>query len=143
MSTVKTGQTVQVHYVGTFNDGTEFDSSHSRGEPITFQVGAGQMISGFDDAVLGMSVGESKSIKLTPENAYGEVNPAAIQTVPLGAFPQEVELTEGVTVMGQNELGQQMIAKVVSLTEDNAVLDFNHPMAGKELNFDLEVISLT
>jgi FKBP-type peptidyl-prolyl cis-trans isomerase 2 len=143
MSTVTTGQTVQVHYVGTFNDGTEFDSSHSRGEPITFQVGAGQMISGFDSAVVGMVAGDSKQIKITPADGYGEVNPAAVQTVPLEAFPEDLELSEGVTVMGQNEMGQQMIAKVISLGDSEAVLDFNHPMAGKELNFSLELISVS
>lgn len=143
MSTVTTGQTVQVHYVGTFNDGTEFDSSHSRGEPITFQVGAGQMISGFDSAVVGMAAGDSKQIKITPADGYGEINPDAVQTVPLEAFPEDIELSEGVTVMGQNEMGQQMIAKVISLGDNEAVLDFNHPMAGKELNFNLELISVS
>ena len=143
MSTVKEGNTVEVHYVGTFDDGTEFDSSRSRGETITFQVGAGQMISGFDAAVLGMEVGEQKDISLAPEDAYGPHNPDYIKTYPKSVFPQEVQLTEGVSVAGQNELGQQMIAKVLKVEGDQVSLDFNHPMAGKNLNFSIEMVNIS
>lgn len=143
MSTVSNGNSVQVHYVGTFDDGTEFDSSHSRGEPISFEVGSGQMIAGFDNAVLGMSVGETKDITLAPAEAYGEHNEDYIKTYPRNVFPNEVQLTEGVTVAGQNELGQQMIAKVLTVNDDTVLLDFNHPMAGKTLNFSIEVVAIS
>ena len=143
MSTVSNGNNVQVHYVGTFDDGTEFDSSHSRGEPISFEVGSGQMIAGFDNAVLGMTVGETKDITLTPAEAYGEHNEGYIKTYPRDVFPNEVQLTEGVTVAGQNELGQQMIAKVLTVNDDTVLLDFNHPMAGKTLNFSIEVVAIS
>ena len=141
MSTVKKGSNVQVHYVGTFEDGTEFDSSVSRGEPISFEVGSGQMIAGFDNAVVGMSVGESKDISLEPEEAYGEHREEYVKTYQRNVFPAEVQLSEGITVAGQNELGQQMIAKVLSVDESEVKLDFNHPMAGKTLNFNIEVVS--
>ena len=143
MSTVKNGNNVQVHYVGTFDDGTEFDSSHSRGEPISFQVGSGQMIAGFDAAVVGMTEGETKDITLTPSEAYGEHKEDYIKVYPRDVFPNEVQLSEGVTVAGQNELGQQMIAKVLSVSDDTVLLDFNHPMAGKNLNFSIEVVGIS
>ena len=143
MSTVENGSNVQVHYVGTFDDGTEFDSSRSRGEPISFEVGSGQMIAGFDSAVLGMTEGEVKDITLTPAEAYGDHREEYIKTYERNVFPPEVQLTEGVTVAGQNELGQQMIAKVLSVTDDTVLLDFNHPMAGKTLNFNIEVVGIS
>ena len=88
MSEVKTGQTVNVHYVGTFDDGTEFDSSRARGETIAFQVGSGQMISGFDLAVADMSVGETKTIRLEPAEAYGDKREDLVQTFPQSIFPE-------------------------------------------------------
>lgn len=143
MKTVQEGNTVEVHYVGTFEDGTEFDSSHSRGETISFQVGSGQMISGFDSAVVGMSVGDTKDITLTPEDAYGPSNPEFVKTYPREAFPSEVQLSEGVSIAGQNELGQQMIAKILKVEDDTVLLDFNHPMAGKTLNFNIEMVNIS
>ena len=143
MSVVEKGNKVEVHYVGTFDDGTEFDSSRSRGEAISFEVGAGQMIAGFDSAVVGMSVGETKDIALAPSDAYGDWNPEYVKVYPQEAFPTEVELKEGATVAGQNELGQQMIAKIVTLSENDVTLDFNHPMAGKNLNFNIEIVNVT
>ena len=142
MSLVEKGSKVEVHYVGTFDDGTEFDSSRSRGETISFEVGAGQMISGFENAVVGMSTGDSKEITLVPSEAYGEHNPEYVRVYPQEAFPSEVELKEGATVAGQNELGQQMIAKIVTLSEKDVTLDFNHPMAGKNLNFSIEIVNI-
>ena len=90
---VENGNTVSVHYRGTLNDGTEFDSSHSRGEPLSFQVGSGQMINGFDAALPGMAVGETKSITLTPDQAYGESNPEAITDVPKESFPARIQFS--------------------------------------------------
>lgn len=142
MSNVQKGQTVNVHYTGTFDDGTKFDSSHDRGETLTFQVGSGQVVPGFDSALLEMTVGETKTVHLKAEEAYGNPVPEAVQEVPLTSFPSEMELTEGVTIVGTNELGQQMMGRVANLTDSTATIDFNHPLAGKNLNFEIELVSI-
>jgi len=142
MSKVKTGQTVSVHYVGKFNDGTEFDNSRNRGEPVSFEVGSGQLISGFDSALEGMVIGETKAIKLEPSEAYGEVNENLVQTVPQESFPPEYEFKVGNVVQGQNATGQQVTARIDSVDENVVVLNFNHPMAGRDLNFEIELLSV-
>lgn len=142
MSTAKNGDNVSVHYTGTFNDGTKFDSSHDRGEPISFTVGAGQMISGFDSAVNGMNVGESKTVTLSPDQAYGDSNPDAIQSVPKTEFPDGFEFIKGGVVQGQYPNGQPFRATITEVRESEATVDFNHPMAGKTLNFEIELVSI-
>ena len=142
MSTAKNGDNVSVHYTGTFDDGTKFDSSHDRGEPISFTVGAGQMISGFDDAVNGMNVGQTKSVKLQPEQAYGNANPDAIQVAPKTEFPEGFEFIEGGVVQGQYPNGQPFQATISEVRENDVTVDFNHPMAGKTLNFEIELVSI-
>ena len=143
MSKVENGQNVSVHYVGTLDDGTEFDSSRSRGETLTFQVGSGQMISGFDSAVVGMALGETKKITLNPDQAYGQVDPNNVHTVPSNAFPGDFEPVVGATVVGMNEDGQQMMAKIERFDAAGVTLDFNHPMAGKNLNFEIELLDIS
>lgn len=142
MSKVENGQTVNVHYTGTFDDGTKFDSSHDREETLSFQVGSGQVVKGFENAILGMSVGDTKTVQLTPAEAYGDPVQEAIQEVPMTAFPEGTELTEGITIVGQNGQGQQMMGRVIGLTDTTATLDFNHPLAGKNLNFEIELVSI-
>lgn len=142
MSKVEAGQTVNVNYTGTFEDGTKFDSSYDRGETLKFQVGSGHVVSGFDAAVIGMEVGESKSITILPDDGYGQVFEEAVRQFPLSAFPEEMELTEGVTILGHDESGRQMLGKVLELTEESATIDFNHPLAGKTLNFEIELVSV-
>ena len=139
---VENGNTVSVHYRGTLNDGTEFDSSHSRNEALTFQVGAGQMISGFDSAVVGMAVGETKNISLSPENAYGETIPEAITDVPKTAFPEGYNFQVDEMVHGQNDLGQPVVGRIHEVKDQEVTIDFNHPMAGKDLNFEIELVSI-
>lgn len=142
MSNVNEGQTVSLHYIGTFDDGTEFDSSRGRDQPLTFQVGSGQVIPGFDTAVRSMSVGETQDVRIEASEAYGEVNPDAYQTVPRDMFNPEMELVVDATVYGHGEGGQQMMARIVEF-DDNAVrLDLNHPLAGKPLNFNIELLSV-
>lgn len=136
------GRTVNVHYVGTFDDGTEFDNSRSRGEAITFEVGAGQMIQGFDSAIDGMTIGETKTVTLTPDEAYGQVDPNAFQTVPEEMFGNFGDLNTGQTVTGVAQNGEQFAARIHSLQENTVTLDFNHPMAGKNLNFEVELVSV-
>ena len=142
MKIVEDGSKVSLHYRGTFEDGTEFDSSHSRGEPITCEVGSGNLISGFENALSGMKEGETKKVTLGPEDAYGDINPDAVQEVPRTAFPDDFVLKEGATVYGTNSVGQEMMAKINSFTDDTATLDFNHPMAGKTLNFEISVLEV-
>ena len=139
---VEVGQTVSVHYVGTLEDGTEFDSSHSRGEPLEVQVGTGQVIPGFDNALVGMAVGEQKSVSLSPDEAYGPATEEAMQTVPVSAFPPGFPLEEGIQVQGEGPQGP-LIATVQSFDEESVVLDLNHPLAGKTLNFDIQVVSIS
>jgi FKBP-type peptidyl-prolyl cis-trans isomerase 2 len=142
MSKVENGQNVSVHYVGTLEDGTEFDSSRSRGEALSFQVGSGQLIAGFNNGVIGMAIGETKSISLSPEQAYGKANPGAVQTVPKQAFPDDFEPVVGATVIGHDDEGKQMMAKINAYDTEGVTLDFNHPMAGKTLTFEIEVLSI-
>ena len=142
MSTVEKGQTVSVHYVGTLEDGTQFDSSHDRDETLTFEVGSGQMIKGFDSALPGMTVGEKKEITLTPTDAYGDVIAESFQMAPLTAFPEDFEFLVGNTVYGQTGEGQQFTARIHEVMDDGVMLDFNHPLAGKNLTFEIELVSI-
>lgn len=141
MSGVEIGQNVQVHYVGTFDDGTEFDSSRSRGSTLNFKVGSGQTIKGFDQALIGMSVGETKNVSISPEDGYGPVIPEAVQKMPVNMFPQGSDLIVGATVVGTNALGQELVARIVEVNDEEVTLDMNHPMAGKTLNFEIELVS--
>ena len=136
------GNTVSVHYVGTFPDGTEFDSSHARGETMSFTVGSGQLIAGFDQAVNGMTVGETKNITLSPAEAYGDVQEGLTTTVSQTAFPTDYNFVVGQQVMGQNETGAPVVATISEVLDNEVVLDMNHPMAGKTLNFSIELISI-
>ena len=136
------GKTLKVHYKGTFNDGSKFDSSYDRGEPLEFVCGAGMMISGFDKAVADMEAGEKKSIHLMPEEAYGMPDPRAIFTVDFTDLEGAEELEVGETVVLSNEYGQPFQVKVMAKTEANITFDANHEMAGKELNFDIELVEV-
>jgi len=142
MSKVENGQTVNVHYVGTLDDGTQFDASRPRGETLAFQVGSGQMISGFDKAVVGMTVGETKTVTLDPVDAYGDVNSEAFQSTPRSAFPEGFQFTINETVRGQDEAGRVVSARIHAVEEDTVTLDFNHPLAGKSLNFEIELVGV-
>ena len=136
------GKTCRTHYKGTFNDGTQFDSSYDRGEPLEFVCGAGMMIAGFDKAVANMEVGEIVDIHLEPSEAYGEADPEAIFTVELSQMPGADELSEGEQVFLQNAYGQPFMVKVVEKTDTTITFDANHEMAGKELNFKIELVEV-
>ncbi|MDO4617557.1 MAG: FKBP-type peptidyl-prolyl cis-trans isomerase [Lachnospiraceae bacterium] len=136
------GKTVRVHYRGTLNDGTQFDSSYDRGEPLEFISGVGMMIKGFDEAAVNMKVGEKVSIHLMPEEAYGMPNPNAILTVPIADLPGSENLNVGERVYLANENGQPFPVTVTAKTEDTITLDANHEMAGKELNFEIEMVEI-
>ena len=136
------GKTCRTHYKGTFNDGTQFDSSYDRGEPLEFVCGAGQMIKGFDAAVADMEVGEVKDIHLMPEEAYGMPDPNAIFTVAIAQLPGAEEVEVGQQVYLQNAAGQPFPVKVVSKDDTTITFDANHEMAGKELNFRIELVEV-
>ena len=136
------GKTVKVHYRGTFNDGTQFDASYDRGEPIEFVCGAGMMIDGFDKAVATMELGQKVNIHLMPEEAYGMPDPQAIFTVEIAQMPGAEDLVEGQQVYLANELGQPFPVTVVGKDDANVTFDANHEMAGKELNFEIELVEV-
>ena len=132
----------KVHYVGTFNDGTKFDSSYDRGEPVEFVCGVGMMIEGFDNAVKNMEVGQSIKVHLMPEEAYGMPDPQNIFSVAINELPGAEELKVGQKVFLTGPMGQPFPVKVVDLNETHITFDANHDMAGKELNFEIELIEV-
>ena len=136
------GKTCRTHYRGTFNDGTQFDSSYDRGEPLEFICGAGQMIKGFDAAVANMEVGQVVDVHLMPEEAYGMPNPDAIFTLEIAQLPGSEDLTVGQQVYLSNQYGQPFPVKVNAKDEKTITFDANHEMAGKELNFRIELVEV-
>ena len=136
------GKKCRTHYKGTFNDGTQFDSSYDRGEPLEFVCGAGQMIKGFDAAVADMEVGQVVDIHLMPEEAYGMADPNAIFTVEIAQLPGSEDLTVGQQVYLSNQYGQPFPVKVNAKDEKTITFDANHEMAGKELNFEIELVEV-
>lgn len=136
------GKLVKVHYKGTLDDGEVFDSSYDHNEPIEFTCMGGQMIKGFDEAVRDMEVGEKKTIHLEPEEAYGERNEELIQTIPLDRIPNSADLPDSGTIYFQGPDGMPIPAEVVAKKDGNVTFDMNHPMAGKPLNFVLELVEV-
>lgn len=143
LTTATEGTNATVHYRGTLPDGSEFDNSHTRGEPITFTVGSGQMIPGFNDAVNGMTVGESKTVTLTPDQAYGDVNPEAQTTFPKSGFPADLELVEGMPVPLRTPDGRTLMGRLAEQQEETVTIDLNHPLAGQTLQFEIELVEVT
>ncbi len=141
MTTVKNGDAVQVHYTGKFDDGTVFDSSDGR-DPLKFTVGAGQVIPGFDRAVEGMEQGQSKTFTIPCEQAYGESNPNLILKVGKDSMPQDAEVKEGMVLQSKQEDGRMIQFVVAEVGEAEVTLDANHPMAGKDLTFEIELVDL-
>ena len=137
-----TGRKVRVHYRGTLNDGTQFDSSYDRGEPLEFTCGAGQMIQGFDAAVADMEVGQTADIHLMPAEAYGEKDPDIIFTVEIARLPGAESLEVGQRVYMQNQFGQPFPVTVTAKDASTITLDANHEMVGKELNFHIELVEV-
>ena len=136
------GRTCRTHYRGTFNDGTQFDSSYDRGEPLEFVCGAGTMIPGFDAAVANMDVGQTVQIHLTPSEAYGEVNPDAIFSLKIAELPGSEKLSVGDQAYLQEPNGRPFRVRVVAVEDGVITFDANHEMAGKELNFTIELVEI-
>ena len=136
------GKTCKTHYRGTFNDGTQFDSSYDGGEPLEFICGAGQMIKGFDAAVADMEVGQEVDVHLMPEEAYGMPDPNAIIPMKIEQLPGSEDLEVGQQVHLYNQYGQPVLVKVIEKDETTITFDANHEMAGKELNFHIELVEV-
>lgn len=141
MSQAKAGDTVKIHYTGTLEDGTQFDSSQGR-EPLEFELGSGQVIPGFDKAVEGMAVGEQKSVKIDSDDAYGPHNGQMIQEVPKSALPDDLEPKKGMALQAQGQDGRRVNLTVTEVGSESITVDANHPLAGKDLNFDIELVSI-
>ncbi|WP_425074229.1 FKBP-type peptidyl-prolyl cis-trans isomerase [Sagittula sp. S175] len=141
MTQVKSGDTVQLHYTGTLADGSTFDSSRGR-DPLEFTVGSGQIIPGLDKALPGMTIGDTKVVNIPADEAYGHPDPEAMQTVPRGDIPAEIPLEVGTQLQVQTQTGQVIPVNVAKVTEDTVTLDANHPLAGKDLTFDIELVAI-
>tara|TARA_R110000744_G_scaffold262627_2_gene377200 strand:- start:1507 stop:1935 length:429 start_codon:yes stop_codon:yes gene_type:complete len=138
---VENGHSVKVHYKGTLNDGTEFDNSKARGKTLDFEVGSPRLIAGFSNAVLGMIEGETKSVTLEADVAYGPVDPNAFQEVPRVQFGEDFAFEIGGMIRGNGPQGP-FLAKIHEINDDNITLDYNHPLAGKDLSFEIELVEV-
>ena len=141
MPSVKEGDTVKVHYTGKFNDGTVFDSSRDR-SPLEFIVGARQMIPGFDNAVDGMKPGETKTVTVPPSEAYGKVNRKLVLTAEKKYFPDNISLEIGKQLRVPQEDGTSIVVTITEMTDDTVTVDGNHPLAGKDLTFEIELLEI-
>ena len=141
MTQVKPGDTVHIHYTGTLRDGTTFDSSEGR-DPLQFEVGSGQIIPGLDKAIPGMEVGDKKTVNVPCDEAYGPVDPQMRQAVPREGIPDDIPLDLGTRLQMQTQQGQVTPVTVVEVTDEQVTLDANHPLAGRDLVFDFEVVSV-
>ncbi|MFL4468376.1 peptidylprolyl isomerase [Tateyamaria armeniaca] len=141
MAEIKDGDTVRIHYTGTLKDGTTFDSSEGR-DPLEFVVGAGHIIKGLDSALPGMQEGEKKTVSIDCADAYGPINPALHQGVPRDAIPDDIPLEVGMQLQMQTPEGQPMPVTVTEIDDEQVMLDANHPLAGRDLVFEFEVVSI-
>ncbi len=142
MKQAQAGNTVLVHYKGTLPDGQLFDSSEGR-EPLSFELGSGMVIKGFDDGVTGMEVGDKKTVHIPNEDAYGPINEEMIIDFPRNQIPDEVPLVVGETLnMHQEGNGQVMQVVIREVTDEHVILDANHPLAGQDLIFELELVGI-
>ena len=138
---IKNGDQVGIHYTGTLEDGSVFDSSKGR-EPLAFEVGSGQIIVGLDNALPGMVVGEKKLVQIPCDLAYGATNPDMKQAVPREGIPDDIPLEVGLTLHMQTPNGQPLPVTVVEMDEATVTLDANHELAGKDLTFDIEIVTI-
>lgn len=141
MTQAKSGDTVRIHYTGTLDDGTQFDSS-AGGEPLEFALGGGQVIPGFDSAVDGMAVGENKTVTIAPDEAYGQRHEQLVQQVSRDALPDDMEPAVGMHLQSQSPDGQIMNLVVTEVADDTITVDANHPLSGQALTFDIELVEI-
>ncbi len=141
MSKAKNGDMVKVHYEGKLDDGSVFDSSRDH-DPLQFEMGKGQVIPGFEEAIVGMTEGDSKTVKIPSEKAYGPVREEMVQTIDRSQIPPDIELEVGQQLRVTGPQGEPAIVKVVDLSDCSVTLDGNHPLAGKELTFNIELVEV-
>lgn len=141
MSQVKSGDRVAIHYTGTLADGATFDSSQGR-DPLQFEVGSGQIIPGLDKALPGMAVGEKKVVQVPADQAYGHRDEKAVQDVPRDQIPPDIPLEIGTRLQMQSQSGQVIMVVVAQVTDETVTLDANHALAGKDLTFAIELVSI-
>ena len=140
MAEISDGDTVRIHYTGSLTDGTVFDSSQGR-DPLEFVVGSGYIIRGLDAALPGMQAGETRTVNIPCADAYGPINPALHQGVPREAMPDDIALDVGMQLQMQTPEGQPMPVTVTAIDDDQVMLDANHPLAGRDLVFEIEIVS--
>ncbi len=143
LKTIKKGDKVKVEYVGSLEDGTIFDSSKKHKTPLEFVVGAGQLIKGFDNAVIGMKVGDEKEITLPPEEAYGSHNPEFVKDMPRNMFPKEQEIQPGMIFVVDVQGERKIQVRVSKVSDDTVTIDLNPPLAGKTLNFKIKIVDIS
>jgi peptidylprolyl isomerase len=141
MAIATSGDTVHVHYTGRLDDGTVFDSSEGR-DPLTFTVGAGQVIPGFDQAVSGMAPGDSKTVRIGPSDAYGERRDELVLDVPREQFPDDIDPEPGMELAVKSDGGRQLPVRVAEVRDDSVTLDANHPLAGEALTFEVTLVEV-
>ena len=141
MTQAKSGDTVRIHYTGTLADGTQFDSSAGR-DPLEFSLGAGHVIPGFDSAVDGMNVGESKTVTIEPDQAYGQRHDQLVQQVSRSALPDDMEPAVGMHLQSQSPEGQVMDLVVTEVDDETITVDANHPLSGHALTFEIELVEI-
>tara|TARA_Y100000815_G_C13323882_1_gene493381 strand:+ start:319 stop:747 length:429 start_codon:yes stop_codon:yes gene_type:complete len=141
MSKVKENDVVKVHYTGKLNNGQVFDSSLER-EPLHVELGKGQLIPGFEKGLIDMEVNEKKTISIDKKDAYGEVNEALFQKVPKNQLPEDIKPKVGMGLVGNRPDGGQQQFRIAKVEEDSIIVDANHPLAGQDLVFDLEVVEI-
>ncbi|MEQ8604770.1 MAG: peptidylprolyl isomerase [Marivibrio sp.] len=141
MSAAKEGDTVKIHYTGTLDDGTQFDSSRER-EPIEFKIGGGEILPGVEGAVVGLEPGGTNKVTLPAEDAYGERRDDMIQEIDRTVLPQEVEPQVGLQLQAQSPNGQPLLLTITEVGDEKVTVDANHPLAGKDLTFDVELVEI-
>lgn len=141
MTQAKPGDTVHFHYTGTLRDGSVFDSSEGR-EPLSFRLGAGEIIPGLEAAIEGMTAGEQRTVTIPPDQAYGPHDPQAVQAIPRDQIPPDVPLDPGTMLQMQTPDGQAVPVMVAQVNDEQVVLDANHPLAGQELTFAVEIVAI-
>ncbi len=141
MSTVTAGDTVQMHYTGKIDGGDVFDSSEGK-DPLEFQAGQGMLVPGLDREIVGMAVGEKKTVSVPFAEGYGASDPANLHKVPREGFPENIPLTPGQHLQMQGPNGQTVMVHVVEATDTEVTLDANHFLAGKDLIFDVELVAI-
>ena len=141
MTTVKQGDTVHVHYTGTLEDGAVFDSSDGR-DPLSFTIGSGQVIPGFEEAIIGMTLNEKKNVKIPVDQAYGARNEELVLTIPNDQIPPDIKPEIGMKLQMQGPGDTPVVVEVIEVAEEHVKLDANPPLAGKDLIFDIELVQI-